>query len=42
MHQSGTQKYVWLSVTNAEVSMGVTCAQDILFVMQVLQLFELK
>ena len=39
MFRSCTQKY---SVKEAELGTGVTCAQDMLYVMQVLQSLELK
>ena len=42
LFRSDTQKYVHLSVTEAELSAGVTCVQGILYVMQVLQSMDLK
>ena len=37
-----TQKNLCMSVTEAKLSRGVTCAQDMLYVKQVLQSLELK
>ena len=42
MFKSGTQKHVALSVTEAELYAGVTCAQDMLYVMHVLQSLGLE
>ena len=42
MFRSGTQKYVFLSVTDAELRAGVTGAQDMLYVMQAPPSLELK
>ena len=42
MFKSSTQKVVSLSVTEAEMAAGVTCALDMLYVMRVLELLELK
>ena len=41
MFRSGTQRYIFLAVTEAKLSTGVTCVQDMFYVMQV-QSLELK
>ena len=40
--RSSTQRHVTLSVTEAELSAGVTCAQDMLYVMNLLKSIGLK
>ena len=42
MFRSGTQKYLCLSVTEAELSTGVTCTQDMLHVVQVMPFLKVK
>ena len=42
MFRSGTQKFVCQSVTETKLNAGVICAQDMSYVMQVIQSLELK
>ncbi len=42
MYRSSTQKSVALSVCEAEQTVGVLCAQDLLYVQNVLKLMGLK
>ena len=41
MFRSGIQKYVSLSVIEAELNAGVVCAQEMLYMIQVLQSLKL-